>query len=58
MRRYKQERGLVMNKQDMAMLCDCGAEDKCWAIPLSMKRGPWIPKLEMCNYPGEEGHEN
>ena len=50
------ERGPVMNKSDMAMLCNCGVDDKCWAIPLSMKRWPW--KLEMCNHHKEEGHQH
>ena len=49
-------RGPVLNKLDMAMVCNCGVDDKCWAVPLSMKRWPW--KLEMCNHPGEAGHQH
>ena len=49
-------RGPIMNKRDMAMICDCGVEDKCWAIPLSMKKWPW--NLELCNHAGEEGHQH
>ena len=49
-------RGPVMNKSDMAIICDVGVEDKCWAIPLSMKKWPW--NLELCNHFGEAGHEH
>ena len=49
-------RGPILNKKDMAVVCNCGVEDRCWAIPLSMKKWPW--NLEMCNHAGEEGHEH
>ena len=49
-------RGPLLNKKDMAVVCGCEVEDRCWAVPLSMKKWPW--NLEMCNHAGEKGHEH
>jgi len=46
----------VVLKSDLAAVCKCGTEDKCWAIILSCQRLPW--SLSMCNHAGEPGHES
>ena len=50
------EKGPTLNKADLAMLCDCGPDDKCWAVALSMQKWPF--KLKLCNHSGEAGHEH
>ena len=47
--------GVTVPKADLAQSCDCGTEDKCWALAFSTK--PWPLKLELCNHAGEPGHE-
>lgn len=48
--------GTKVLKSDLAAACDCGEDDKCWAVPMSIK--PWPMKLEACNRHGEPGHES
>ena len=48
--------GPVVQKQDLADICSCGRDDKCWATALCTK--PWPLKLHLCNHAGEPGHEN
>jgi hypothetical protein len=46
---------VVLAKADLALICGCGLNDKCWAVALSTK--PWPLKLETCNCVGQPGHE-
>jgi hypothetical protein len=43
-------------KEELAKLCNCAVDEKCWAVAFSQK--PWPLKLELCNHAGEPGHEH
>lgn len=43
------------SKLDLAKICGCGINDRCWAVAYSMK--PWPLKLELCNRAKHLGHE-
>ena len=44
----------MINKAEAANICDCGINDRCWAICLDGR--PWPLKLQRCNHPGQMGH--
>jgi hypothetical protein len=46
---------LMLEKKALASACDCGVDDKCWAVAMSKK--PWPLKLELCNKKGQPGHQ-
>jgi hypothetical protein len=46
---------VLLEKQEMAAVCGCGVEDKCWGVAMCKK--PWPLKLGMCNKAGQPGHE-
>lgn len=46
---------ISLEKAELAAICECGLEDKCWAV--SQSRKPWPLALECCNKPGQPGHE-
>ena len=43
-------------KSELAAVCACGINDKCWALAFSSR--PWPDKLEFCNCKGQPGHES
>ena len=44
----------MIHKAEAANICDCGINDRCWAICLDGR--PWPLKLQRCNHPGQMGH--
>lgn len=47
--------GTVVKKSELAHLCECGPEDRCWAVPFSTLG--WPEALRLCQHPDQQGHE-
>lgn len=43
-------------KAELCQACDCGPNDKCWALVFSVLG--WPNCLRLCQHPGEAGHES
>ena len=46
----------VMKKAELARTCNCGPDDRCWAIAFSVLG--WPNCLRLCQHPGAAGHES
>jgi hypothetical protein len=47
--------GVKVTKAELALACQCGPDDRCWA-PLFSVLG-WPAGLRLCQHPGQPGHE-
>jgi hypothetical protein len=45
-----------VSKAALAKICNCGPNDKCWAVALSAMR--WPDCLKLCPCPTKKGHES
>lgn len=48
--------GVLVSKPAMAIACNCGPNEKCWAIPMSVLG--WPLALRVCPTPEAPGHES
>ena len=48
--------GVTLAKAEMAQVCKCEPDDKCWAVGLSTLGWPLC--LRLCQHPGSPGHES
>jgi hypothetical protein len=47
---------VTMKKAELAHTCNCGPDDRCWALAFSVLG--WPNCLRLCQHPGAAGHES